>query len=144
MSSYQRYPLVIDPSGQALAWVKAQWKDRKLIVTSFMDAKFYKVLESGLRFGTTVLVQDVDKIDPILNSVLNKETQKRAGRVLITLGDQEIDFSPSFELFLSTRDATCTFSPDICSRVTFCNFTITMSSLVNQTLNLVLKSERPD
>lgn len=36
------------------------------------------------------------------------------------------------------------FSPDVCSRVTFVNFTVTRSSLQSQCLNQVLKAERPD
>ena len=66
------------------------------------------------------------------------------GRVLITLGDQDIDLSPAFTIFLSTRDPTVEFPPDICSRVTFVNFTVTRSSLQSQCLNQVLKAERPD
>lgn len=36
------------------------------------------------------------------------------------------------------------FAPDLCSRVTFVNFTVTRSSLQTQCLNQVLKAERPD
>lgn len=36
------------------------------------------------------------------------------------------------------------FPPDLCSRVTFVNFTVTRSSLQSQCLNKVLKAERPD
>ena len=36
------------------------------------------------------------------------------------------------------------FPADICSRVTFVNFTVTRSSLQSQCLNQVLKAERPD
>ena len=36
------------------------------------------------------------------------------------------------------------FPPDLCSRVTFVNFTVTRSSLQTQCLNQVLKAERPD
>lgn len=32
-----------------------------------------KHLETAIRFGLPLLVQDVEKIDPVLNSVLNKE-----------------------------------------------------------------------
>ena len=39
------------------------------------------------------MIQDVEKIEPVLNSVLNKEIVKTGGRVLIRVGDQEIDFS---------------------------------------------------
>ena len=75
------------------------------------------------------MVQDVEKIDPILNSVLNKEIYKTGGRVLIRVGDKEIDFSSSFNMFMITRDSNAKFTPDICSRVSFVNFTITSSSL---------------
>ena len=57
---------------------------------------------------------------------------------------QDIDLSPSFTIFLSTRDPTVEFRPDICSRVTMVNFTVTRSSLQMQCLNQVLKAERPD
>jgi dynein heavy chain 1 len=89
-------------------------------------------------------LQDVENYDPILNPVLNRELRRTGGRVLITLGDQDIDLSPSFVIFLSTRDPTVEFPPDICSRVTFVNFTVTRSSLQSQCLNQVLKAERPD
>ena len=56
---------------------------------------------------------------------------------MITLGDQEIDLSPSFTIFLSTRDPSVEFPPDLCSRVTFVNFTVTRSSLQSQCLNRV-------
>jgi dynein heavy chain 1 len=51
-------------------------------------------------------VQDVESYDPILNPVLNREVKRNAGRVLITLGDQDIDFSPGFKIFLFTRDSS--------------------------------------
>lgn len=121
-----------------------EFKDRKITKTSFLDDSFRKNLESALRFGNPLLVQDVENYDPILNPVLNRELRRTGGRVLITLGDQDIDLSPSFVIFLSTRDPTVEFPPDICSRVTFVNFTVTRSSLQSQCLNQVLKAERPD
>ena len=73
---------------------------------SFLDDAFRKNLESALRFGNPLLVQDVESYDPILNPVLNRELRRTGGRVLITIGDQDIDLSPSFTIFLSTRDPT--------------------------------------
>ncbi|PHJ17985.1 dynein heavy chain [Cystoisospora suis] len=144
LKRFLRYPLVIDPAGQAMNYLSQLMAAKKLTKTSFTDQNFLKILESSLRFGTTMLIQDVEKVDPILNSVLNKETHKLGGRVLITVGDAEIDLSPAFLMFLATRDPTAQFTPDLCSRVTIVNFTLTPSSLVNQCLNLILKSERPD
>ena len=137
-------PLIIDPPGRTLEFLQKECKDRRLTVTSFLDDTFTKQLESSLRFGNPILIQDAEYLDPVLNHVLNKEYQRTGGRVLIQLGKQEIDFSPSFKLYLSTRDPSATFAPDICSRTTLVNFSVTASSLQTQSLNDVLKSERPD
>ncbi|TVY46530.1 Dynein heavy chain, cytoplasmic [Lachnellula occidentalis] len=144
LKRFNRYPLIIDPSGRVTEFLQKQSKDRRLTVTSFLDDSFTKQLESSLRFGNPILIQDAEYLDPVLNHVLNKEYQKTGGRVLIQLGKQEIDFSPAFKIYLSTRDPSATFAPDICSRTTFVNFTVTQSSLQTQSLNEVLKSERPD
>ncbi|XHG04755.1 hypothetical protein AWENTII_008001 [Aspergillus wentii] len=144
LKRFNRYPLIIDPSGRVTEFLQKESTERKLTVTSFLDDSFVKQLESALRFGNPILIQDAEHLDPVLNHVLNKEYQKTGGRVLIQLGKQEIDFSPSFKLFLSTRDPSASFPPDVCSRTTFVNFTVTQSSLQTQSLNEVLKFERPD
>ena len=144
LKRFNRYPLIVDPSGRATEFLQNESKERRLTVTSFLDDSFIKQLESSLRFGNPILIQDAEHLDPVLNHVLNKEYQKTGGRVLIQLGKQEIDFSPAFKLYLSTRDPSAAFPPDICSRTTFVNFTVTQSSLQTQSLNDVLKSERPD
>ena len=125
-----------------------------------MDGNFRKQLESALRFGTTLFVHDAENFDPLINPVLNRDLRRTAGRVLITIGDKDIDFSPTFRMFLFTRDSDVSltkivvffiyliikaeFGPDICSRVTFVNFTVTRSSLQSQCLYKILRSERPD
>jgi dynein heavy chain 1, cytosolic len=144
LKRFNRYPLIIDPTGRIPEFLQKEHRDRRLTVTSFLDDTFSKQLESSLRFGNPILIQDAEYLDPVLNHILNKEYQRTGGRVLIQLGKQEIDFSPSFKLYLSTRDPSATFAPDICSRTTFVNFSVTQSSLQTQSLNDVLKSERPD
>ncbi|GEM09361.1 cytoplasmic dynein heavy chain 1 [Rhodotorula toruloides] len=144
LKRFDRYPLVIDPAGQATSFLLNEFRDRKITVTSFLDEAFLKNLESALRFGTPILIQDVEHLDPILNAVLNKELRRAGGRVLIRLGDQDIDFSPSFTMFLATRDPSVDFAADLNSRVTMVNFSITRASLQTQSLAEVLKVERPE
>ncbi|KAI8443528.1 putative dynein heavy chain [Phakopsora pachyrhizi] len=93
------YPLVLDPSGQATIFLMNEYKDQKMLVTSFLDEAFVKSLESSLHI------------------------------VLIQLGNQDINFSPAFTMFLYTREPSVEFSPDIFSRVTFVNFTMTWANL---------------
>lgn len=52
-----RYPLIIDPSGQATEFIMNEYKDKKITRTSFLDDAFRKNLESALRFGNPLLVQ---------------------------------------------------------------------------------------
>lgn len=144
LNRFNRYPLVVDPSGQATEFLVRQYEKQKISKTSFLDPGFMKHLEQAIRFGTTLLVQDVDNLDPVLNPVLNREYTKAGGRVLVRVGEQEIDCSPAFSIFLTTRDPTARFTPDLCSRVTFVNFTVTPSSLESQCLGTVLKNQRPD
>jgi len=144
LERFHRYPLIIDPSGQATSFILQKYAAQKIVQTSFLDASFLKTLASAIRFGTPLFVHDVESIDPILNPVLNRELQKTGGRTLIRLGSEDIDFSPKFMVILSTRNPLAQFAPDICSRVTMINFTVTPASLESQALSAILKAERPD
>lgn len=144
LEKYNRYPLIIDPAGQAMSFLLSKFSSQKIISTSFLDNSFMKTLASAIRFGTPLLVQDVEVVDPILNPILNREVQRTGGRTLIRLGNEDIDFSPKFMIILITRNPLAQFPPDLSSRVTIVNFTITPASLESQTLSSILRVERPD
>ncbi|KAL3079950.1 hypothetical protein niasHS_011367 [Heterodera schachtii] len=144
LKRFNRFPLIIDPSGQSIEFIckefstasgKEHQKGGSVQLTSFNDNSFRENLESALRFGKTLLVQDAESYDPILNPVLNREVKRTDGRVVITIGDQDIDLSPAFKIFLFTRDSSVEFPADVCSRVTFVNFTTTRASLHAETMN---------
>ena len=45
------------------------------------------------------VLQDVDEyIDPVIDSVLDKNTKGSGNKMTITLGDKEVDYDPSFKL----------------------------------------------
>jgi dynein heavy chain 1 len=138
-----RYPLIIDPSGQALVYLKSHLGSKNLQITSFRDPQFLKTLESSLRFGNPLIIEDAESYDSIMNNILNKEVRKSGGRNLCKLGKKDVDYQPTFMMFLITKTAR-DFSPDICSRVTFVNFTVTNASLQVQCLDKLMFSQRPD
>jgi dynein heavy chain 1 len=105
------------------------YADQKIKKTSFADPEFMSRLAEGLQYGVPILVQDVEKIDPVMNSVLNKEVKKKGGRLVMQVGDREIACNGELTLFMITRNQNAVFAPDLCSRVTFVNFTVTQSSL---------------
>lgn len=139
-----RFPLVIDPSGDAIAFIMKKYKDDKIQKTSFLDKAFMKTLASAVRFGTALLVENVEHIDPILNPLLNKELQRTGGRTLIRIGTEEIDYSPNFKIILSTKNPAVQLTPDVCSRVTLINFSVTPASLQSQSLSQIVKIEKPE
>uniref|UniRef100_A0A7S2LKS4 AAA+ ATPase domain-containing protein n=1 Tax=Leptocylindrus danicus TaxID=163516 RepID=A0A7S2LKS4_9STRA len=139
-----RFPLIIDPSGQAIEFVQNKYKNSKIQKTSFLDKAFMKTLASAVRFGTTLLVENVESIDPVLNPILNREIQKTGGRALVRIGSEEVDYSPSFSIILSTKNPAAKLTPDLCSRVTLVNFTVTPASLQSQSLSLILRREKPE
>jgi len=106
--------------------------NRSIKKTSFADQDFMMRLSEGLQYNIPILITDVERIDPVMNSVLNKEVQKVGGRIVMQVGDKEITCgSEHFTLFMLTRNQNAAFTPDLCSRVTFVNFTVTQSSLQN-------------
>ncbi|KAJ1610659.1 dynein heavy chain [Cryptosporidium canis] len=148
-----RYPFIIDPSGYATSFLlemnkhtpTGQGKGGKLQTSTFSDSNFPKLLESSLRFGSSLLIQDVGAaLDPLIYNVLNQEIHLHGGRSLITVGDSEVDFSPHFRVYLTTQDPTIQYGPDLTSRVTMVNFTVTPTSLLEQSRNIILKELRPD
>ena len=139
-----RFPFVIDPSGQAIDFLMNKYRDQKIQKTSFLDKSFMKTLAGAVRFGTTLLVENVETIDPVLNPVLNKEIQRTGGRSLIRIGTEDVDYSPKFSIILSTKNPAVHLTPDLCSRVTLVNFTVTPASLQRQSLSRIVKSEKPE
>mgnify|MGYP001611668798 CR=1 FL=1 len=144
LNRYRRYPLVIDPSGQAAEFLENELKSRNVRKTSFLDKNFMKILEQCVRFGHAALIQDAEHVDPVLNPLLNKEIRRTGGRLLVRLGAQEIDVGPNFSMVLVTRDSTQQFSPDLCGRVSLVNFTVTPGTMTSQTLHKILIHERQD
>eukprot|EP00051_Salpingoeca_urceolata_P022681 m.374555 g.374555 ORF g.374555 m.374555 type:complete len:4634 (-) comp20005_c1_seq12:280-14181(-) len=142
LEQYQRYPLVIDPSGQAVEFLLKQYKG--IEKTSFLDTNFRKKLKDALVFGKFLLVQEAENFDSVLNPILNREIKRTGGRMLVGIADSEVDLSPEFRVILAARDASHQFPSDLCSRVTMINFTVTAASLQSQCQSQVLKSERPD
>jgi len=139
-----RFPLVIDPSGQAIDFLMKKHVDQKIQRSSFLDKAFMKTLAGAVRFGTTLLVENVETIDPVLNPVLNKEIQRTGGRSIVRIGTEDVDYSPKFYIILSTKNPAVQLTPDICSRVTLVNFTVTPASLQSQSLSCIVKSEKPE
>jgi len=113
---------------------------------SFLDGNFVKTLSACVRFGTPLIVLDVESLDPIINPILNASLVRTgSGRTLVRLGGDDVDYSPKFTIVLMTSDPQYmrVLPASVSSRVTLVNFTVTPDSLANQALSMVVRSLKP-
>jgi dynein heavy chain, axonemal len=104
LTKSNRWPLMIDPQGQANKWVKKMEESNSLKVVKQTQANFVRILESSMQFGHPVLLENVPEyIDPILEPVLLKQLVKFGGVFTIRLGDSTIEYDKNFKLYITTK-----------------------------------------
>lgn len=94
----RRWPLMIDPQGQANKWVKNMEKTNRLCVIRLSQPDYTRVLENAIQFGLPVLLENVaEELDPLLESVLLRQIFKQGGAMCLKLGDATIEYNFSFK-----------------------------------------------
>uniref|UniRef100_A0A7N8YL38 Dynein, axonemal, heavy chain 7 n=1 Tax=Mastacembelus armatus TaxID=205130 RepID=A0A7N8YL38_9TELE len=140
-----RWPLMIDPQGQANKWVKNMEKVNNLHIIKLSDADFVRTLENCIQFGTPVLLENVgEELDPILEPLLLRQTFKQGGALCIRLGDSTIEYAPDFRFYITTKLRNPHYLPETSVKVTLLNFMITPEGIRDQLLGIVVARERPD
>ena len=141
----RRWPLMIDPQMQANQWLRKKEEANNVMITTMRDPNLLRALENCIRLGRPLLLEDVgEQIEPALEPVLQKATFKQGSRLLIRLGDTDVDYDANFRLYMTTKLPNPHYLPEVCIKVTLINFTVTMLGLESQLLGLVVKTERPD
>jgi dynein heavy chain len=141
----RRWPLMIDPQDQANNWIRRMEASNGLQVIKLSEPNFLRTLENAIRIGTPVLLEEVgETLDPSLEPVLLKQTFKQGGRLLIRLGDSDVDYDKNFRFYMTTKMTNPHYLPEICIKVTVINFTVTQQGLEDQLLSDVVRLERPD
>ncbi|KAM9486845.1 dynein axonemal heavy chain 7-like [Clarias gariepinus] len=145
ISNARRWPLMIDPQGQANKWVKNMEKANSLHIIKLSDSDYVRTLENCIQFGKPVLLENVgEELDPILEPLLLKQTFKQGGSVCIRLGDSTIEYSPDFRFYITTKLRNPHYLPETSVKVTLLNFMITPEGIQDQLLGIVVARERPD
>ncbi|XP_075385072.1 dynein axonemal heavy chain 7 [Tenrec ecaudatus] len=141
----RRWPLMIDPQGQANKWVKNMEKTNSLHVIKLNDPDYARTLENCIQFGTPVLLENIgEELDPILEPLLLKQTFKQGGSICIRLGDTTIEYAPDFRFYITTKLRNPHYLPETSVKVTLLNFMITSEGMQDQLLGIVVARERPD
>uniref|UniRef100_A0A452V4Q1 Dynein axonemal heavy chain 7 n=1 Tax=Ursus maritimus TaxID=29073 RepID=A0A452V4Q1_URSMA len=141
----RRWPLMIDPQGQANKWIKNMEKTNSLHLIKLNDPDYVRTLENCIQFGTPVLLENVgEELDPILEPLLLKQTFKQGGSTCIRLGDSTIEYAPDFRFYITTKLRNPHYLPETSVKVTLLNFMITSEGMQDQLLGIVVARERPD
>ena len=82
-----------------------------------------------------------EDLDPILEPILMKQTFKSAGVISINFGDNIIEYSSDFRLYVTTKHSNPHYLPELSTKVTLINFMITFDGLKDYLLNLVVQKE---
>uniref|UniRef100_A0A8B9L0C8 Cytoplasmic dynein 2 heavy chain 1 n=1 Tax=Astyanax mexicanus TaxID=7994 RepID=A0A8B9L0C8_ASTMX len=137
-------PFLIDPSSRATEWLRIHLKEHRLEVINQQDSSFMTVLELAVRFGKTLIIQEVDGVEPVLYPLLRRDLIAQGPRYVVQIGDKVVDYNEDFRLFLATRNPSPFIPPDAASVITEVNFTTTRAGLRGQLLALTIQHEKPE
>jgi dynein heavy chain 2 len=135
---------LVDPGCKATDWLKTHLRNQKLEVVSQFDPAFMTALELAVRFGKTLVVQEVDTIDAVLFPLLRKDLVSQGPRFCVQVGDKVVDYNEDFRLFLATRNGQPVIAPDVAAYVNEINFTVTRAGLAGQLLAATIQHEKPE
>ncbi|KAL5971244.1 Dynein heavy chain 7 axonemal [Taenia solium] len=141
----RRWPLMIDPEGQANKWIKNMEKENAIAVVKLNDSDFMRRMENSVQFGVPVLLENVgEELDPSLESLLLKQTFKQGAVDMIKLGENIIEYSSDFRFYITTKLRNPHYLPEVAVKVSLLNFMITPEGLEDQLLGIVVAKEKPE
>ena len=145
MTQSNRWPLMIDPQGQANKWVKMMEAPQQLKVVKQNNPTFVRSIEMAINFGVPVLLENVPEyLDPILENVLVKNIVTQGGVSTMQLGDNSVEYDPKFKLYITTKLTNPHYPPELCVKVNLLNFMATAEGLEDQMLGQCVAAEEPE
>eukprot|EP01042_Synura_sphagnicola_P024645 gene24645-31548_t len=130
---------------QANVWIRKKEESNGVVITTMRDPNLLRALENCIRLGKPLLLEDVgEQIEPALEPVLQKAVFKNGSRMLIRLGDSDVDYDANFRLYMTTKLPNPHYLPEVSIKVTIINFTVTMLGLEQQLLGQVVATEAPE
>merc|ERR550532_982322 len=132
---------MVDPSKRASEFLKTHLREGRLEVVNQKDSSFANSVELAVRFGKTLLVQEVDTVESLLMPILRGDLISQGARKMVLIGDKLVDYNPEFRLFLATRNPQPDLPPDVAAVITEVNFTTARAGLEGQLLGTAIKHE---
>ncbi|KAL9651368.1 hypothetical protein ABK040_001318 [Willaertia magna] len=140
-----KWPLLVDPQGQGLSWLKKKYEKENLRVARLTDKYFRTVLEEAISNGYPLIIENVEEeIDPMLDPLLEKSFVMTGKQKQVIIQDKAIDYDDKFLLFLTTKISNPNFSPELFAKCNIIDFAVTMTGLEQQLLGYVIQQEKAE
>ncbi len=109
LNSSYRFAFIIDPSSSATNWLTNHLGSpaaggSPLEVLTAADPRFQNKTELAVRFGKTLLMLEVDGVEPMLVPLVRRDFANQGPRTVIQIGDKAVDYNDKFQLYLVTRN----------------------------------------
>ncbi|KAI9144619.1 dynein heavy chain and region D6 of dynein motor-domain-containing protein [Paraphysoderma sedebokerense] len=137
-------PIILDPTMQASVWLRTHLRDRNPDVINLHDSNLIRSLELAVRFGKTLIIENVDRLESALYPVIRHDYWKQGSRQVIQIADKIVDYNQNFQLFLVSKDPSFKIPSDAESFVNVINFTITKIGLTSYLTDFALRHENPE
>ncbi|KRX75214.1 Cytoplasmic dynein 2 heavy chain 1 [Trichinella sp. T6] len=132
--------LIIDPSQRLLDWLLVHYGgSKKVEIISINDSSVFTRIELAARFGKILVLCDIEMIDPIIYTLLNRSLLGHETKMQLQLGEKIIDCHDEFKVYLATGDSDFCIPSYADSLVTKINFITTQPGLRSQLLALTIK-----
>ncbi|KAH8062045.1 hypothetical protein JL721_8764 [Aureococcus anophagefferens] len=132
VSRSTRWPLLIDPQLQGVAWVKTQNtrdKNAMLRVSRLGTKDLLKTLKECLVGGFPMLVENMgEQIEASIMPAVQRAKMRRGGRYFLKLGEDEVEYHANFRMFLHTKLSNPHYPPEIQAECTLVNFTAKLTA----------------
>jgi dynein heavy chain len=154
-----RFPLIIDPQMQAVAWIYGREKPNGLVSTVPGAKGWLNKVAKALEEGVPLLLENMNSVvEAILDNLVARAYVRKGTKVQVYLGDMCVDLclkkgpdglalesgEPNIKVYMQSRLPNPHYIPEVQAQTTLVNFMVTEDGLEDQLLDVAVKLERPD
>jgi dynein heavy chain len=145
ITTSSKWPLMIDPQGQALQWIRRRSEKDGSRVSQLNDKRFLITLQEQLGNGRPMIVENLtQEIDPMIDPVLDKQVSKSGKNLSIKINDQDMAYDEKFTFYMTTKLPNPSFPPELFAKCLIIDFTVTQQGLEQQLLSQVISKEKAE